>query len=220
MNTPSARSARIKPTVQEPIEQRHDASSAAVGEGDRPDRPAGERALAGPHDRPRVAQQVKDRLDPAGLEQVRDRGGQLERPRGGRGKGRPPRGSGPERRRPGPGQRPDERSKRRPGARASRPRRPGPCSGGAPARASATASRARPDGRTGRVARKRFGRRARAARPTSPSSRRRKRCPPSRRRTRSRQASAIWLSADRGAARFSLRLEANDRGLFCREASP
>ncbi len=39
-------------------------------ERDVPEDPARERALAGPDDRPRVAEQVKDRLDPAGLEQV------------------------------------------------------------------------------------------------------------------------------------------------------
>ena len=39
-------------------------------QGDVPEDTASERALAGAEDRPRIAEQVEDRLDPAGLEQV------------------------------------------------------------------------------------------------------------------------------------------------------
>ena len=73
MNTPSASSARISPTVQVPMSSVMTTSSPLRQPGDVPDCPPGKRALASPDDRPRVAQQVEDRLDPAGLEQVRDR---------------------------------------------------------------------------------------------------------------------------------------------------
>ena len=136
MNTPSASSARISPIVQDPIEQRHDdADPPFVGQGDEPEHPAGERALAGPDDRPRVAQQVQDRLDPAGLEQVLDRRRQLERAAGERPVRDDRRVEVPlELGRTGARERPDERRERGARPRGSPRRRPGPCCGHVPAR--------------------------------------------------------------------------------------
>ena len=79
MNTPSARSARINPTVHDPMSSVMAMQPPLRRQRDVPENAAGERALAGPYDRPRVAEQVQDRLDPAGLEQVRDRRRQLDR---------------------------------------------------------------------------------------------------------------------------------------------